>query len=106
MLRKFAEAVGTTVDQLTVRKKRMSRKLEVELKEYGCKIGATDFRETVEEQQVIFSPHWKIDELLCHPDEAKRFCAQVRVKVSCPELPDSLILRTLMNARKSHKSKE
>lgn len=105
MLRKFADAMGTTVDQLTVRRKMMPRKLESELEKYGCKMGAADFRETLEEQQVIFSPHWKIDELLCHPEEAKRYCVQVRVKVSCSDLPDSLILRTLMNARKSHRTK-
>ena len=57
------------------------RKLEDELEKYGCKLGPTDFRETLEEQQVIFSPHWKIDELLCNPDEAKRYCVQVRLKV-------------------------
>ena len=35
----------------------MPRKLEDELENYGCKLGPTDFREALEEQQVIFSPH-------------------------------------------------
>src|SRR5882757_7127620 len=39
MLRKFAEAMGTTVDQLTVRRKRMPRKLEDELEKFGCNMG-------------------------------------------------------------------
>ena len=80
----------------------MRRKLEDELEDCGCTIEQTEFREMLEEQKAITSPSWTIDELVCHPDEAKMFCKHIRTQAECGGLPDSLILRTLMNVRRSH----
>jgi hypothetical protein len=46
-------------------------------------------------------PNWTVDDLVCHPDEAKAYCEQIRSEVGAP-VPDHVILRRLMNARKAH----
>jgi len=102
MLRKFAEAMGITVDQLNIRRKKMSRKLQDELKECGCELEPEQFRELLEERKMTTSPAWTIDDLVCHPDEAKNFCNLIRQETNCPKMADDLILRTLMNVRRSH----
>src|SRR5437868_1704267 len=51
MLRKFAEAMGISLDQLTPRGKRMSRKLETELEECGCEMSPDAFRDLLEERK-------------------------------------------------------
>lgn len=102
MLRKFAEAMGVSLDQFTPRGKRMTRKLETELEECDCRLSPAEFRELLEERKATTSPTWTIDDLVCHPPEAMAFCEQIRAETSCPKLPDDLILRTLMNVRRSH----
>ena len=102
MLRKFADAIGVTLDQITTRRPRMIRKLETELEEFGCNLDPNTFRELLEDRKVATSPSWTIDDLVCHPQEAKEFCDLIRSESSSPKLPDSLILRTLMNVRRSH----
>lgn len=44
-------------------------------------------------------PDWSVDELLLHPDDAKRVCVAVRGKL-CKRTPDDEILRALLNGRK------
>jgi hypothetical protein len=41
-----------------------------------------------------------LDELLVRPTEAIRFCAVVRERLREPDLPEYLILRTILNFRK------
>jgi hypothetical protein len=43
---------------------------------------------------------WTIDELLLHPREAMRFCDEVRHKHGYYDLPDDIILRCILTARK------
>lgn len=102
MLRKFADAMGVSIDMLGYRGKRMLRKLEVELTECGCHLTSNDFREHLEEQKALVAPAFNTDELVCHPKEAMEYCDVVRKATSCPKLSDFLILRTLMNIRRSH----
>jgi transcriptional regulator with XRE-family HTH domain len=102
MLRKFAEAMGIALDELTPRRKRMSRKLEMELEECGCSLTPAAFRELLEDRKATTSPSWTIDDLVCHPKEAMEFCDLIRSETNCPELTDDLVLRTLMNIRRSH----
>jgi transcriptional regulator with XRE-family HTH domain len=102
MLRKFAEAIGVPLDHLTPRGKRMSRKLEIELEECHCDLSPDDFRDLIIERKHDTSPAWTIDELVCHPDEAKEYCNVIRTATGCPTMPDDLILRTLMNVRRSN----
>ena len=103
MLRKLADAMCLPVERLTPKKrrKRVARKLESELAEVGCDMDPKMFRELLEERHVTMHPNWTVDDLVCHPDEAKLYCEQIRVEVGAP-VPDHVILRTLMNARKAH----
>src|SRR2546422_222645 len=69
MLRKFADAMGVTLDQLALGKKgakRMTRKLENELEECGCELTPALFRELLEERKATTSPNWTIDDLVCN----------------------------------------
>jgi transcriptional regulator with XRE-family HTH domain len=102
MLRRFAAAMDISLDQLTPRGKRMSRKLETELEEAGCKLTPEGFRELLEDRKATTSPAWTIDELVCNPKDAMGFCDVIRTETGCQNLSDSLILRTLMNVRRSH----
>lgn len=101
MLRKFADAMGVPLDELTPKRKRMSRKLETELSDCGCEMDPKMFRDLVAERHVTMHPAWTEDELACHPDEAKEFCGVIRSEVGAI-VPDHVILRTLINARKAH----
>lgn len=55
----------------------------------------------VEEFNVTYRDTLTIDELLLHPREATRFCDLVRGKHSFYDLPDDIILRSVMNRRKN-----
>jgi hypothetical protein len=101
MLRRFAEVAEISIDDLTVRRKRVARKLEVELADAGCSLDPKRFIEILEERHGSMHPNWTVDDLVCHPDEAKMYCEQIRAKVGAP-VPDHVILRRLMNARKAH----
>lgn len=100
VLRRFADAMGVFVDDLGRKGKRMARKLETELREHGCAMDAKMFRESVVKRHRVIHPSWTEDDLVCHPDEAKMFCQTIRREVG-EEIPDYVILRTLLNARKA-----
>jgi transcriptional regulator with XRE-family HTH domain len=102
MLRKFAIATGVSLEELGHKGKRMTRKLNEELEECGCGIDPGQFRELLEDRKAATSPSWTVDDLVCHPDEASKFCDLIRSETKCQRLSDYLILRTLMNIRRSH----
>jgi hypothetical protein len=79
----------------------MAKRLEIELAECGCEMDAKMFRELVVERHRVMHPNWTEDDLVCHPDEAKNYCAVIRSEVGAP-VPDHVILRSLLNARKAH----
>ena len=79
----------------------MSRKLEAELQDAKCSMDAKMFRELVVERHPVMHPSWTEDDLVCHPTEARNFCEVVRTEVSAA-VPDHVILRSLLNARKAH----
>lgn len=54
----------------------------------------------VEEFHGAYRDSWTIDELLLHPREALQFCDDVRRKHRYFDLPDDIILRTVLNRRK------
>lgn len=101
VLQKFADAMGASFDELGGKGKRMARKLETELNECGCSMDAKMFRDLVVERHGTMHRSWTEDDLVCHPDEAKAFCQAIRSEVGA-EVPDPVILRTLLNARKAH----
>ena len=82
----------------TIRKRKTLKK---KLQEIGCDIPAMEFRELVVD---CFGSMYKsitIDEIVCHPREALALCNFVRMKSGNEDLPDKLILQTLMNIRKA-----
>ena len=101
MLRKFANAMRLSIDELTSRRKRMARRLETELAECRCSMDANMFRDLVVVRHKDLHPSWTEDDLVCHPDEAKSFCQVIRAEVSA-DVPEHVILKTLLNARKAH----
>ncbi len=103
MLRKFAEAMKISINDLTPRRKRVAKKLEVELANAGCSLDPKKFIEILEERHTSMHANWTVDDLVCHPDEAKKYCEQIRADVGVP-VPDHVILRRLMNARKRTRS--
>ncbi|HVS36168.1 MAG TPA: helix-turn-helix transcriptional regulator [Gemmataceae bacterium] len=102
MVQRFAQAMGVSLEELGHEGKRMARKLKDELKQHGCPMDADGFRKLLEEKKEATFPAYSFDDLVCRPDDAKRFCELIRAEPSCDKLPDFLILRTLMNVRKSH----
>ena len=76
-----------------------------ELRAVGVQCSPAAFRELVANcLSDMYSPQ-TIDEIVCHPREARALCNYVRTKATSPELPDELILSTLLNARKGAEHK-
>jgi hypothetical protein len=70
--------------------------------EFGVNLDRKTFDDQmVDEFNCIYRGGWTIDELLLHPTEAARFCGDVRRKFGYWDLPDDIILRVIMNARKN-----
>lgn len=78
----------------------MKQRLHEELLGYGWTKGADAFRDIVWR---VFKRHYSDltdEQLLQEPAEAAKFCDRVRTRAKGPEIPDQLILRTLLNIRK------
>ena len=70
--------------------------------EFGVALGKEQFvDQMVEDFNLTYRGTWTIDELLLHPGEASVFCGDVRRKHHYFDLPDDIILRVIMNARKN-----
>jgi len=82
-------------------KKRKRRNLQKELEAVGCRLEVDEFKTVVCDCMADMYKSRTIDELLCHPNEARELCEYARRKACCGALGDLLILSTLMNARKS-----
>ena len=78
----------------------MSKKLETALEECGCEMDAKMFKELVTERHATMHRSWTEDDLVCHPQEASQFCDVIRREIGA-NIPDDVILRTLLNARKA-----
>jgi hypothetical protein len=63
-----------------------------------------DFRETIIEMHAMMHPAWTDEELCFHPHDAICFCEAIRCRFQCGGLRDDLILRTLVNWRKSRRA--
>ncbi|HMP57867.1 MAG TPA: hypothetical protein PKD86_00825 [Gemmatales bacterium] len=77
----------------------MASRLVEELRSHGYQADPEAFRETLAD--VMFNGYgsWTIDDLLCHPEDALEYCRMVR-QLTGSDLPDDLILKTLLNLRK------
>jgi hypothetical protein len=80
-------------------KKRM--KLIDELQACECTDSREKFRERLVDALQEQFTGTTIDDLVCAPDDAIRYCDFLRSETGCPNLLDAVILKTLMNIRKS-----
>jgi hypothetical protein len=55
----------------------------------------------VSDFSAMYHGMWTIDELLLHPREAGHFCDEVRRLHGYFDLPDDIILRTILTRRKN-----
>lgn len=78
----------------------MKSRLAEELKEFGCDSDAETFRSAIVDEMFRRYGCWNVDELLCNPKEAMEFCSSIR-KRFVDSIPDHLILKTMINYRKS-----
>ncbi len=85
--------------ELKIKRHRIN--LDRALREHDCDLSPKEFREDLVDAFASMYKSRTIDELLCHPREARAFCNYSRSRLGCVELPNSLILRTLMNVRKA-----
>lgn len=70
--------------------------------DFGINMEKDDFVDLlVNEFREAFRGAWSIDELVLHPRDALRFCDDLRRKHSYYDLPDDIILRSLMGRRKN-----
>jgi hypothetical protein len=74
---------------------------QFEPKEFGVGMTREQLTETmVAEFNTVYAGSWTVGEFLLHPREAMRFCDEVRRKYSFYDLPDDIILRCVLAARK------
>lgn len=69
--------------------------------EFGVNMPKDAFMDQmVEDFAIIYRDTWTLDEMLLHPREAAKFCDDVRRKHGFYDVPDDIILRSIMNRRK------
>ncbi len=76
-------------------------RLDQELTAAGYDGTPDSFKEKIVDIFHASHPNWTEDDLVCHPRDALHYCNYVRSAVQCPDLPDPVILKTLLNIRKS-----
>lgn len=77
----------------------MPNKLSEELKQNGFNDEPDVFRDILVDHMFNGFGSWTIDDLLCHPAEALEYCEGVRKRTG-GNIPDYVILKTLLNIRK------
>ena len=75
--------------------------LERRLQANGCTLPLDQFQDQIVDVMSQNYLSWSVDELVLHPDDAKRFCQLVRAATNAHDLPDDLVLRCLMDRRKN-----
>lgn len=78
----------------------MALSLAKELEMVGCNRDPEQFRELIKKVFWTNYQNWTDEDLLCRPDDSKRYCNLVRTE-SATSLGDYAILRTLTNVRKN-----
>jgi hypothetical protein len=69
--------------------------------DFGVDLTRTEFQDQmVNAFNDTYRGMWSIDELCLHPDEAKHFCVEVRRRYGYYDVPDDIVLRSVMNPRK------
>lgn len=76
-------------------------RLAEELKNFRCPDSPQRFRQRLIEAIQRLFPGWTIDDLVCDPASAIRFCEAIRAETGCEGLYEVVILKPLMNIRRS-----
>jgi hypothetical protein len=85
----------------------MAIRTETQLKEHGCDMSANQFQIFADAMFTEHGGYDALDEMLLHPDDAKKFCNTVRDQGrEFASLPDDLILRSIIIYRKSGKKNQ
>ena len=70
--------------------------------EFGVSMSKDEFiDEMAGDFNDIYRGQWTVDELLLHPRESLWFCDEIRRKHGYFDLPDDIILRTILQRRKN-----
>jgi hypothetical protein len=73
-----------------------------EPRDFGIDLDKPAFIDQMSEEfNSAYRGQWSVDELLLHPREAARFCDDVRHKHGYYDVPDDVILRVILQRRKS-----
>jgi hypothetical protein len=71
-------------------------------RDFGVDMDRDEFMDVmVDDFNATYTGGLTIDELLLHPREAQMFCDEVRRKHSYFDLPDDIILRSVLTRRKN-----
>ena len=74
--------------------------LQTALRDSGCVLDPTAFRDLVRAIFVEKYPALTDEDVYCRPAEAMIFCNRVRQAARAPQMADEMVLRTLTNIRK------
>jgi len=77
----------------------MGMSYEALLQISGCELPIDEFQARLMDVFHRGFPAWTVDDLLCHPRDAIRFCDRIREATRCHDLPYSLILKILVGMR-------
>lgn len=70
--------------------------------DFGVEMTREEFQELMAEAfNTTFRGSWTIDELLLHPRDAMKFCDDVRNAHGWDNVPDDIILRSVLTRRKN-----
>jgi hypothetical protein len=73
-----------------------------EPRDFGVNLEKPEFLDQMAEAfNTTYRGQWSLDELLLHPREAARFCDDVRHRFGYYDVPDDIILRSIMQRRKN-----
>jgi hypothetical protein len=71
-------------------------------KDFGVDLTRAEFMdEMAEDFNSYFRGQWTVDEMLLHPQAAVRFCEDTRHKRGYYDVPDDIILRSILTLRKN-----
>lgn len=74
--------------------------LKAVLKSYKCSDSPEKFRGRLIDMLQELFPGYTIDDLVCTPEDATRYCSSIREELDSAFMPDFEILKSLMNVRK------
>ena len=94
--------ISTCVDQATFCREFLMTRHKFEPSDFGILMDKDRFiDQMVDDFAEAYRDGWTIDELCLHPREATRFCDDVRHRHGYFDLPDDIILRSIMQRRKN-----